>query len=171
MATETGLNNFHKLVLTLFKSHYSRLKPKTVYYRNYKNFNNSNFLKDLSNNTFLLDSDNLTENCNFLSTKFQEVVNRHVPLKKKILRGNHTPFIDKEFRKAIYTPSRLRNKFLKNPTKANGSLFKKQRNKCVLLRKKCIKNYFSKVTEGSVNTEKEFWKITKPFLTGISFRK
>ena len=37
MATETGLSDFHKLVSTFFKSHYSRLKPKTVYYRNYKN--------------------------------------------------------------------------------------------------------------------------------------
>ena len=36
MATETGLSDFHKLVSTFFKSHYTRLKPKIVYYRNYK---------------------------------------------------------------------------------------------------------------------------------------
>ena len=35
MATKTGLSDFHKLVSTLFKSHYSRLKPKIVYYRDY----------------------------------------------------------------------------------------------------------------------------------------
>ena len=138
---ETGLSVFHKLVLIFFKSHYSTLKPKLVYYRNYKNFRNSNFLKDLSNN-FFLDSDDLSENYNFLTTKFQKAVNRHAPLKKKILRGDHSTFIDKEFRKVIHTRSRLRNKFLKNPTKANESLFKKQRSKCVLLRKKCIKYYF-----------------------------
>ena len=57
MATETGLSDTHKLVSTFFKSHYSRLKPKIVYYRNHKNFNNSNFLQDLSNNTLFLDSD------------------------------------------------------------------------------------------------------------------
>ena len=34
---ETALSDFHKLVSTFFKSHYSRLKPKIVYYRNYKN--------------------------------------------------------------------------------------------------------------------------------------
>ena len=58
---------------------------------------------------------------------------------------------------------------MKNPNKANESLFKKQRNKCVLLRKKCIKNYFSKVTESGINTNKEFWKIIKPFLTNKGF--
>ena len=85
------------------------------------------------------------------------------------MRGNHARFINKEFRKAIYTRSRLRNKFLKNLSKANESLFKKQRNKCVSLRKKCIKNYFSKITENGVNANKEFWKIIKPFLTNKGF--
>ena len=106
MTTETRLSDFRKLVSTFCKSHYSRLKPKIVYYRNYKNFNNSNFLKDLSNNTLIfLDSDDPNENYNFLTTKFQEAVNRLAPLKRKILRGNHAPFIDKEFKKAIYTRS------------------------------------------------------------------
>ena len=107
MATETGLSDFHQLVSIFFKSHYSRLTPKIMYYRNYKNFSNSNFLKDLSNSTIILDSDDPNENYKFLTTKFQEVVNRHIPLKKKILRENHASFIDKEFRKAIYTRSRL----------------------------------------------------------------
>ena len=62
MAAETGLSDFHKLVSTFFKSHYSRLKLKIVYCRNYKNFNNSNFLKDLSNNTLFLYSHDPNEN-------------------------------------------------------------------------------------------------------------
>ena len=45
MATKTGLNDFHKIVSTFFKSHYSRLKSKIVYHRNYKNFNNVTFWK------------------------------------------------------------------------------------------------------------------------------
>ena len=48
-------------------------------------------------------------------------------------------------------------------------MFKKQRSKCVFLRKKCIKNYFSKITENGVNANKEFWKIIKPFLTNKGF--
>ena len=101
--------------------------------------------------------------------KLQEAVSRHVSLKKNILQGNHASFIDKEFRKAIYTRSRLRNKFLKSSTKENKSLFKKQRNKFVLLKKKYIKTYLSKATENGVNTNKEFWKIIKPFLTNKGF--
>ena len=35
-AIETGLSDNHKLICTFFKSCYDRLKPKIVYYRNYK---------------------------------------------------------------------------------------------------------------------------------------
>ena len=46
------------------------------------------------------------------------------PLKKKILRGNDAPFMNKELRKAIYTRSRLRNRYFKNPTKENEMSYK-----------------------------------------------
>ena len=82
MTTETGLGDFDKLVSTFFKSHYSRLKAKIVFYRNYKNFNNSKYY------TLFLDSDDPNENYNFLTRKFQETVNKHASLNKKFLRGN-----------------------------------------------------------------------------------
>ena len=56
-----------------------------------------------------------------------------------------------------------------SPTKSNEPLFQKQRNKSVLLRKKCIKNYFSNVTESRVNINKEFWKIIKTFFANKGF--
>ena len=69
--TETGLNDFHKLPSTFLRAHFSRLNPKTIYYR----------------------------------------INKHAPLKKKFLRGDQAPFINKELRKATYDRSRFRNRF------------------------------------------------------------
>ena len=51
-------------------------------------------------------------------------------------------FINKELRKAISDRSRLRNRFCKTPTEENKKLYKKQRNKCVSIRKKSIKKLF-----------------------------
>ena len=48
--------------------------------------------------------------------------------------------MNKVLRRAIYTRSRLKNKFNKNPWEENKILYKKQRNKCVNLRKKAIKH-------------------------------
>ena len=90
---------------------------------------------------------------------------KHASLKKKIVRGNHVPFITKDLRKAIYTRSKLRNKFIKNHTEVNEKLYKRQRNKCVLISKKSIKQYFSNITSKGIVTNREFLKTMKPFLT------
>ena len=80
------------------------------------------------------------------------------------MRGNQAPFMTKEFCKAIYNRSRLRNKFCKIPTEENEKLYKKQRNKCVAIRKKNIRDYFNKNVNGYIVTNRNFWKIIKPFL-------
>ena len=40
-----------------------------------------------------------------------------------------------------------------------------QRSKCVSLRRRCIKDYFTKITKNGIVTNKNFWKTMKPFLT------
>ena len=92
----------------------------------------------------------------------------HGLLKKKILRGNHAPFINTEFRKGIYKRSCLRNKFLKDRSKENEFLFKTQRNKCVSLQSNCIKSYFQNVNKKGLVTNKSFRSYVKPFLTNKS---
>ena len=42
-AIETGLSDFHKLVVTVLKTTYKKSKPKIIPYRNYKSFNNDEF--------------------------------------------------------------------------------------------------------------------------------
>ena len=64
----------------------------------------------------------------------------------------------KEFRKAICSRSRLRNKFCKIPSEGNEKLYKKQRNKCA-----AIRNYLNKIAIGNIVTNRNFWKIIKPF--------
>ena len=45
--TETGISDHHKSITSFFKSHFERISPKKVEYRNYKKFNITNFLRDL----------------------------------------------------------------------------------------------------------------------------
>ena len=92
-------------------------------------------------------------------------------MKKKTIRGNHGSFVNKELRKAIYTRSRLRNKMCHNPISENICAYKKQRNKCVSLRRQCIKQHLANITEKGITTNKEFWNFNKPFLTNKVFSK
>ena len=43
-----------------------------------------------------------------------ETFNKHVPRKRKTIRGNQSPFINKEIPKAIMKRTQLRNKFLRH---------------------------------------------------------
>ena len=167
--SETGLSDYHKLITTFFKTNFSRLRPKVLSYRNYKNFIESKFLNDLNKTIISFDNENPNQKCNVLSNRFLEVVNVHAPLKTKIVRGNDAPFVDKQLRKAIYARTRLKNKIHRNPSKENKMAYKKQRNFCVSWRRKCMKNYLKKLTAKGLTTNKSFWKFMKPFLTNKGF--
>ena len=157
-STETGLSDCHKLITTFMRSFVSRLKPKIIFFRNYKKFDETKFLADLKNTNFSFTSADPNENYLFLTNSFSKIVEKHVPLKQKTLRGNHSPFVSKELRKAIYTRSRFRNRFLKNPDEINRKLYKQQRNKCVSIRRKSIQHYFSNITSNGIITNKIFGK-------------
>ena len=123
------------------------------------------FLNGVAKLKFELGSKDPHEGYDTITNNFLKVVNKHAPLKKKTIRGNDAPFMNKEFRKAIYTRTRLKNKFLKNPAEQNELMFKKQRNICVSLRRKSIKNHLKKITQKGITTNKDFWNFAKPFLT------
>ena len=151
-AIETGLSDHHKLISTFLKSCYDRLKPKIVYYRNYKKFSKANFLNDVKNCDFSLKTDDPNENYDFLTNTFINIIHDHAPLKRKFIRGNQAPFMTRNLKKEVYTRSRFRNIFCKNPTKENEKLYQKQRNKCVALRRKCIKEYFHNISNNNIVT-------------------
>ena len=150
------------------RTHLVRLNPKKILYRNFKNFNEQSFLIDVENTNFNCDGKDPNRNYDNLVDTFIEIVDKHAPLKTKFLRGNEAPFMNKELRKAIYTRSRLKNKWNKNPTLENRAKYKKQRNKCVSLRKKAIKTHFHNITQNGVVENKDFWNTVKPFITNKS---
>ena len=77
--------------------------------------------------------------------------------KKRIAWGNQALFMTKEFQKAIYTKSRLKNKTNENPTTIkNMTAFKRQRNYCVSLRRKNIKSFHGNITKRGITMKKSF---------------
>ena len=75
-----------------------------------------------------------------LTDIFQEILQKHAPLKSKQVRGNHAPFMNKELSKVIMNKSRLRNKYLKWPSRENFLVYKKVKNKCSTLAKRLEKD-------------------------------
>ena len=65
----------------------------------------------------------------------------------------------------MFGRSALRNKFDRKPNKLNWEKYKKQRNKCVKLRKLSIDTYIESITKSGVMSKKTFWRTVRPFLT------
>ena len=71
----------------------------------------------------------------------------------------------KAYSKAIMHRTRLRNKFLKNPTDSNKVLYNRQRNYCVSLLRKEKREYFANLNEKTITDNRIFWHTVKPFLS------
>ena len=152
ITTETGLKDCHELISSFQKSYISHHKPKTIFYQNYKQFDEEKFVKNVKATDFSFPN----ENYPVLSYTLSKLVDRHAPLKIKMQRGNHAPFVSKEMRKAICARSRFRNKFcktllrkMKENTKDNGIYV-------YLIGARQLSNAFLIFTSKGIVTNKEF---------------
>ena len=71
----------------------------------------------------------------------------------------------KAFSRAVMQRTRLRNKFLKNPSEENKLLYNKQRNFCVSLLRKEKREYFAKMNEKDISDNRTFWQTVKHFIS------
>ena len=105
------------MTVTVLKTEFVKSDPTQINYRDYKNYNSINFNEDLWNK---LNSDiSFSKDYSKLQNVLGEVLNRHAPLKKNILRANNSPFMTKQLRKMIMNRSRCKNAYFKNKTVAN----------------------------------------------------
>ena len=94
---EVGISDHHSLIVTALKSQLLKGNAKRKLYRDYNSFNIDHFKEDLDNN---LKNNSITEYSHFQNI-FLEILHKHAPIKKKILRFNDNPFMTKALRKAI----------------------------------------------------------------------
>ena len=73
--------------------------------------------------------------------------------------------MNKTLRKETSKRNALRNKFLKNSSDSNWLKYRKQRNTCVKIRKKCINENAKNITRHDIMTNRKFRTTVRPFLT------
>ena len=100
-------------MLTALKTTFSKNKPKKLFYRDYKKFNISNFNDDLKT-IFLI---NTVGSCSQFDQIFRNVWDKRAPLKRKLLRANHSSYIYKSSRDAIMRRSYLEKVYYKKNRK------------------------------------------------------
>ena len=117
-------SDFHKLVMTVLKTTFSKIKAREIVYRNYKYFNSQNFNDELK----LVFSKENIHFCSKFNQTFLNVLNKHATSKKKQLKANHAFYVSQAVRKAIMRRSYLENVYFKKRTDKSLRAYKKQKN-------------------------------------------
>ena len=122
---ETGISDHHKLVSPILKSGSLEGTPKMKMFRSYNKFELENFNRILKD-----ELQNLTNHSYAEFEKVLKKLNKHAPLKKKILRHNNNAFMTKELQKETMLRSKLKKEFHKEKNHINWCNYKVQRNRC-----------------------------------------
>ena len=94
----TILSDFHKLVLSVFKTTFTKPKPKEVVFKNYRKFNENNFNQDLHNQ---LSSEQPKDYSSF-EKLFLSILEEHAPVKEQLVRSNHELYVAEALRESSY---------------------------------------------------------------------
>ena len=158
---ETGLSDFHSMIVTILKGGFVKRGPKIIIYRHYKKFDENSFRRALKESLNEMDTTNFSE----FNNRVETVLNEHAPMKKKCIRANDDPFMTKALRKAIFTRTKLRNRYNSNRTLENWNAFKRQRNKCVKILRQAKINYYKNLDMKCLTDNRKFWKTVKPLFS------
>ena len=105
MTIETGLSDHHEMTVTVLKSYFKKKEPIKINYRCHKKINENLFRIELINflqNSYVLDYEEFKK-------IFMQVLNINAPMKKKFIRGNNAPFMNKTLSNAFMHRSKLKN--------------------------------------------------------------
>ena len=95
---------------TVMKMYFTKQKPSIVHYRQSRNFCNNSFIKDIK---LLLSKLCSQQNVPFkiLTESVNITLDKHALLRKRYVRANQSPFMNKKLSKEIMKMSRLRKNF------------------------------------------------------------
>ena len=153
---ETDISDHHTLIFPFLKTTFTKMPLNRFQYRNYKQFEAHSFLEDAGQ---------LPEKISYTEWEkdFVRTLNKHAPLKTKVIRGNYKSFIIKNLRKAIMKRSALK-KMANISNNPDIKLYKKQRNYVSNLSGEVKVEYCQKhMTHGA--SSKSFSKFGKPFFS------
>ena len=114
---DTGLSDVHRMTVTVMKTSFQRLPPKIRHYKDCSNCDSNIYRVSLSNKLSKLNIEAI--DLNKFVTVCIDTLNNHAPSKKKYIKGNRLPFMNKEFSKEIMYRKQLRNNFLRNRSDEN----------------------------------------------------
>jgi len=153
----------HDMIACTRKVNYKRLKPKTVYARNYTNYDQTTLCNDLKNSDWseFYKQNNVNSAWRILKDTLTNAFNLHAPLILKTVKGKFCPWITPTIKQNLNQRDRVLIKARKTGNEIDWSTHRRLRNTCNN-QIKCAKYKYNKnlLSENSHNPRK-FWKVLK----------
>ena len=93
----------------------------------------------------------------FLESLLPDVVNKHAPLEKRVIKQKQKPYINNTLRKQNNVRDKFKRIWLKNKSMKNREVYVRHRNLLTKLRKQSLNNYLKdKCTLNNTHNNKEF---------------
>ena len=137
---ESDLSDFHQMVCFSTKFNAPRHINKVITYRSYKNFNREQFLCDLASAPFHAAQvfDTVDDAYWVSESLLLDVVNKHAPLKKRVIKQRQIPYMNSTLRKQNNVRDRFKRIWLKNKSMKNREAYVRHRNLSTKLRKQSL---------------------------------
>ena len=86
---ETGLSDFHKMIVAVMKIHFPKIKPQVLSYQKYQDFHKENFLDSLRHELHIQGQFLNEEGLDPFPTICAEIFDKHASKKKRYIQYNH----------------------------------------------------------------------------------
>ena len=145
------MSDFHNAICTVTKLLCPPVVPRRIYYRSYKHFNEESYVsyvRDLHSAPFTLcDIFNDPDDKAWCFTKLlSDVIEKNAPVKSKVIKKPHIPYMNSKLRKSMHKRDMLRNKYKKGLVE--WDVYRMQRNITTSIYKKSQATYFSERCDG-----------------------
>ena len=139
--TDTGISDFHNLTGVISKAYAPQSNRRMITYRSMKNFNQSNFSRDIDLIPFHVCEmfDDVNDVACAQQNLLSSVIDSYAPVKRICVRENQVSYMNGELRKAIHQRNMWRTKHFKNKRDtAARDKYVSCRNKVVKLMKSSV---------------------------------
>ena len=83
MVIETGLSDFHKMLLTVMKVFSKKQSPNIIRYHSYRNLNKKIFINEVENDILKKYSQKSNLELEIFKNEVDHILEKHVPIKKR----------------------------------------------------------------------------------------
>ncbi|XP_072043447.1 uncharacterized protein [Amphiura filiformis] len=168
--SSSGVHNLglsdHCMIYIIRKNKKVKLPPKTIKTRSFTKFNPNDFVENIKNINWneIKNYDDVNSAWDVWKQKFNNVCDKHAPLKEKRIKGNLPEWINGDYIKLTKDRDYFFSKAHKTNDPEDWKMAKSLRNKVNNLNKHLKKKYCTDAIEENVNNSTKLWKTIKQLI-------